>query len=152
MLIFWFGFWDLWNLYHKVTFDGENRLILINDGETDIDVQTDIYSDWKEWFMVYDNSKWVAALRTVGGDPISDTRRLGDTYFLINDWKIKPWRGEYRLIMTGNLYCDDGSNPILSADRPSNILIQSHSQSQDILSIVNKLIQFPKVMVEISKE
>ena len=27
---------DYWELYHKVTFDGENKLIIINPGESDI--------------------------------------------------------------------------------------------------------------------
>ena len=42
---------DYWTLYHKVTFDGENRLIIINDGELNINVKQDIYSDWKEWAL-----------------------------------------------------------------------------------------------------
>ena len=43
MISSYYGFWDYWNLYHKVTFDGINKLILINDGETELDFQIDVY-------------------------------------------------------------------------------------------------------------
>ena len=52
---------DYWELYHKVTFDGENKLIIINPGETDINVKRDIYSSWKEWILLRDYLKWIAA-------------------------------------------------------------------------------------------
>jgi hypothetical protein len=50
----WYGYWDYWKLYHKVTFDGARRLILINTGEVLLDVQKDIYSAWK---VVYFRNK-----------------------------------------------------------------------------------------------
>ena len=61
---------DLWQLYHKVTFDGYNKLIIINSNEDEIDVAVDIYSAWKEWSQQRDYLKWVAAMRSVGGDPL----------------------------------------------------------------------------------
>lgn len=50
----------------KVDFDGINRYIILKDGFPSIDVQVDIYSDWKEWWLMGDNSKYPQALRTFG--------------------------------------------------------------------------------------
>ena len=96
--------WDYWLLYHKVTFDGDNRLILINYGETDITVTTQIYSDWKEWWQVRDNAKYPQALSVIGGESIGSGLTVGATYFLENGWRIKPWEGNHNITLTGNIY------------------------------------------------
>ena len=59
-----------WLLYHKVVFDGENRLIIVNPGAPLVSVKTDIYSSWKEWAKLRDNAKFLPAIRTTGGDPV----------------------------------------------------------------------------------
>jgi hypothetical protein len=41
----------------KVTFHGETKLITINEGVDEIDVQTDLYSASKLWLMEDDNAK-----------------------------------------------------------------------------------------------
>lgn len=98
----------------KVTFDGPNSLIIVNAGITELDIKIDIYSDWKEWVLTSDNSKWNPALRVVGGDPISLTRNLGATYFLINGWRIRPDEVSHRLILSGNLFTDPaGFSPVV---------------------------------------
>ena len=107
------GFWSEWINPQKCTFDGVNRLILVNQGITAIDVTTDIYSDWKEWVQSYDNAKWLPAVNSIGGEPTPDGR-IGATFFLLNGWRIKPWQGDYRLTVNGNLYTTEGDNPFLS--------------------------------------
>lgn len=124
--------WRYWELGHKVTFDGARKLILISPYVYDIAVKSELYSDWKEWFMVDDNSKYIPAFRTVGGDYIDETEQLGDSYFLINNWKIQPWNGNYTLRLDGNIYVDntgvptDISNldPFVATDVASNVKIQ----------------------------
>lgn len=123
MLSWGYGFWELWQLYHKVTFDGINKLILINDGETSIDVDNDLYSSWKEWAQVDDYLKFPAAMSSSGGEPTTGNEALGSAYFLINGWKIRPWNGDYELAFIGNLYSDDGANPVIPSTERSNILI-----------------------------
>ena len=112
------GYWHQWQpywlLFHKVTFDGENRLIMVNPGVTELDVKQDVYSDWKEWALLDDYSKWVPALRTVGGDPVTDIQSLGGTYFLINGWKMRSWEGDHVLTVEGNLYSDDNLSPFIA--------------------------------------
>lgn len=99
---------DLWTLYHKVTFDGENRLIIINDGELSIDVKVDIYSDWKEWALQRDHLKWLPAMRAVGGDPTVGGNFLGSTFFTINNWQIQI---SDSTVFDGNLFSDDFDTP-----------------------------------------
>ena len=123
MLALGFGFWRTWELYdpsngfiggQKVTFDGPNKLILINYGETEIDVEIDIYSGWKEWMTSSETAMFLPAIRVVGGDPIDQTRSVGGTFFLINGWKIRTWSGDHALIVSGNLYSDDGLDPFVT--------------------------------------
>jgi hypothetical protein len=127
----YYAFWDYWNLYHKVTFDGVNRLILINDGETEIDVQVDIYSAWKEWAQLESNLKYLKALDTVGGEPIAAGQRLDVTYFLINGWRIKPYPGTYSLNLVGNIFDVDGGDIKVPADivrgRANNISLNTNT-------------------------
>jgi hypothetical protein len=127
----YYGFWDYWELRHKVTFDGINKLIIINPGVTELDVQTDIYSDWKEWTLYEKNLKWLKALNTVGGEPTVSGQRLDVTYFLINGWKIKPQPGSYTLTIVGNIFDIDGGAIKVDADiianEPNNIAINTNT-------------------------
>lgn len=98
--------WDLWTLYHKVTFDGANRIIYVNEGVTELNIKTDIYSDWKEWAAsIPDNAVWLPAIRTIGGDATVAGQRAGDIYFLINGWKLYIDLTKVRV--TGVLFSDD---------------------------------------------
>jgi len=122
-ITFNYGHYTYWEDYNppvyvgnqKVTFDGPNKLILINEGETEIDVQEDIYSNWKEWMLQTDNAKYLEAISTTGGDPITGTESLGITFFLENGWRISPWPSYngYILTIIGNLYTrEEGGNPV----------------------------------------
>jgi hypothetical protein len=129
MLGYFYGFWQDWENRHKVTFDGANRLILVNQGVTEIDVKEDLYSDWKEWSVMYDHGKYEPAMRAVGGDPTVGGNFLGSTYFLTNGWRLKSWSGEYRLSLTGNLYTNEGEPAFVSADGTRNNIEISYNIS-----------------------
>jgi len=94
-----------------VTFDGDRELIIVGPGITSLDVREDIYSEWKRWFIHSDNSKYRMAFDIVGGNPLPEDQ-LGLTYFLQNGWKIRPYEGDHRLTIRGNLYRHDGTDPI----------------------------------------
>jgi hypothetical protein len=124
MLALGFANWTFWELYdpaagifgpQKVTFDGPNKLILINDGVTDINFRTDIYSNWKEWLLVdeFVNAEFFQALSVVGGDPLPGSRILGSTFFLENGWRIRSWEGDHILTITGNIFTREGEDPVL---------------------------------------
>jgi hypothetical protein len=119
-----FGVYWVWSNQSKVTFDGDNKLILVNPGVTGVLVESDIYSNWKESSQVYDYLKYDAAMRNVGGDPINvEGDKLGATFFLINGWKIRTWEGNHNLSVIGNLYSDDGLSPFVSTLGDWNITI-----------------------------
>jgi hypothetical protein len=99
-----------WQLYHKVVFDGINKLIYISPNESVISVKEDIYSSWKEWLMIRDNSKFLPAIRTIGGDPVGGGKYAGDIYFLVNGWKIVI---DHAVAIDGTLYNDSGESPYI---------------------------------------
>ena len=111
MLLGLYGsFWGYWQLYHKVTFDGENKLIIINAGVTEIDVEQDLYSDWKEWVALEENTKFDYAIRSIGGDPTVGGDFAGATFFVTNGWRVYLDHG---VNFTGNLYSDDYDSPFI---------------------------------------
>lgn len=131
MFSLYYNYWEYWQLYHKVTFDGINKLILINPGETLVDVQEDIYSAWKEWMLLrsVENFRYVNAFNIVGGDPLTAGQFLDSTYFLINGWKIKPYAGSYTLTLIGNIFDVNGGEIKVDADvdplNPNNIVLNT---------------------------
>ena len=100
----WPNWWQDWEYQWKCTFIGETRQIIINPAVDEISVKRDIYSAWKEWVRLRDNSKFPAALRTIGGDPTGDNLLAGDIYFLINDWEVVV---NHKVRIRGVLYSDD---------------------------------------------
>jgi hypothetical protein len=107
----------------KVSFDGENKLIICDSTALNIIVQDDIYSAWKRWVLIDDNSKYLEAIRTIGGDPISEVLSLGATFFLLNGWKIRPAEQNYVLNVEGNLYSEDGLPPFVQTVGDYNVQI-----------------------------
>ncbi len=106
------------------TFDGPNKLIILSSGTTEVPV-AHLYSRWKEWMLLSDNSKYLPGMRSVGGDPISATKNLGATFFLTNGWVIRPQEADHRLTVAGNLYTDPaGSSPFVSTLGAYNVTIE----------------------------
>ena len=140
MFELFYDYWDYWKDYHSVVFDGPNKLILVNDGVTSLDVQVDIYSAWKEWLAgsQHDgliNAAFEQAIRGVGGDPLPGSRYLGDTYFLMNGWRIKPYSGYYRLEVEGNLYTEEGDDVFLDPDSGRVTIVQTVSNLVDTIGV-----------------
>lgn len=96
----------------KVSFNGINREIIILPSIEDIDVQIDLYSDWKEWVLLSDNSKYPAAFRTFGGDPTIPGQFAPRYFFLINNWELLA--SSVSVDVATNLYSDaDGSGIVI---------------------------------------
>jgi len=103
--------WDHWNLFHKVSFDGPNKLILVSEGTTTLDIKTDVYSAWKEWVVVLgllnlhdENPGFLQAIRAIGGEPTVGVASIGSTFFLTNGWRLKSYPGNYTLQVNGNIF------------------------------------------------
>jgi hypothetical protein len=106
------------------SFDGTNKIISLTSGTTTLDVQ-DLYSRWKDWLTQADNAKYLQAMSTVGGDPISETVAITGYYFLQNGWKIRPQEASHKLQVTnGVLACADGSDPFIQTLGAYNVMVQ----------------------------
>jgi hypothetical protein len=104
------------------TFDGTNKVISFDVSTESFDVR-DLWSRWVDWLLTSDNSKYPLAIRNVGGDPLPGSKELGLTYFLLNDWKIKPYEESHTLTVNGNLYSEDGSSPYAMVSGSYQVMI-----------------------------
>ena len=91
-----------------VTFDPINLIIteISSGGDNEISWQ-EMYGEWKDWLLA-DLSRlgYPQAFRYAGADPISLTRSLGTTYFIMNGWRFRPAELNHRLTINGNCFSD----------------------------------------------
>lgn len=129
-----YGDWTFWEAYdpprflgpQKVTFDGPNRLILVNHGEIEINFKEDVYSGWKEWLRDpnhNENAGYAPAMNVVGGDELPGSRQLGTTYFLENGWRMRTWEGDHSLTVSGNLFTREGVPVFVPTLKPWTITV-----------------------------
>jgi hypothetical protein len=95
---------------------GPNKVITLTAGTTNISVR-DLWSRWIDWFLISDNSKYLPAFESVGGNTIDLS---AGTYipiyaFLINGWKLKPQESNHTLNVTdGVLLVSGGGDPFIN--------------------------------------
>lgn len=91
------------------TFDGDNLLITLDSGVTEIDAQEDLYEPWKDWVLLSDNAKYPIAFGTEGGNPITTQLNSGSYFFIQNQegWRIRPPEEDITISVTGNLVPQD---------------------------------------------
>jgi hypothetical protein len=110
----------------KWTIDNLNKLFILKAGVTSIDVQVDLYGDWKEEYLLGNNAAFPPAMRTIGGDDVTATRTAGDTYFMINGWRIRPDEANHTLNIDGNLFTDPaGDSPFVPTVGAFNVFVIS---------------------------
>jgi hypothetical protein len=97
-----------------VTFDGEELLIILESGVTEVDVRDDLYTEWKNWQRENrsdgtSNRKYPMAFRTAAGDPLTGTLDIGGYFFLRNDlgWRIRPAEEDATILFVKNLVPED---------------------------------------------
>ena len=77
-----------------VSFDGSIKCIIISfaNGESvaSLDFGDDIYSEWKRWVRQGYNAKFLQAIQPIGGQDKGGGKRVGTTFFLLNDWHMCP--------------------------------------------------------------
>jgi hypothetical protein len=99
----WQYWGEEWALNERVSFNGDTRSIYIHEGVTALDIRTHVYSAWVRW-RARGNDHYTLAMRRTGFDPIPGGV-TGDTYFLINEWKL--YADLYDVKISGVLYSDD---------------------------------------------
>ncbi len=98
------------------TFDASNKRIILSTGTTSLDVR-DMYSRWKDWMILSDNSKYQHAFEIVGGDTIDGS---AGTYvpayiFLVNGWRVRPQEANHTLNVSGGiLLVSGGGDPFVN--------------------------------------
>lgn len=96
--------------------NGTTKVITLTAGTTTFSVR-DLYSRWVDWMFTGDNSKYLPAFESIGGNPIDPGQ---GTYipiyaFLINGWKLKPQEANHTLSVTdGILLVSGGGDPFIN--------------------------------------
>ncbi len=98
------------------SFDGTTKVITLSSGTVTMSVP-DLWSRWVDWVLTSDNSKYLLAFESVGGNDIDVSQ--GTTIplyaFLINDWRIRPQESNHTLNVTGGiLLVSGGGDPFLN--------------------------------------
>jgi len=120
-------------------FDGNNLRIILPAGITNIDVEADLYSQWKEWVKLSDNAKFPPAFRTIGGDPLTPGIDAGAYFFIQNQdgWRIRPAEEDATVFLNGNLAPEDSALdivvPTLGNFRVLVVNLQPITQNVDAL-------------------
>ena len=87
-----------------------NRIILDSASVT----AQAIYVAWVDWVALSDNSKYLPAFSSVGGDALGGGLFIPPYYFLLNGWRVRPMESSHNLTITGNLFVDGGGVPVVS--------------------------------------
>jgi hypothetical protein len=116
------------------SYDGPSKVITLTTGTTTVSVR-DLWSRWVDWYLTGDNSKYLPALNTVGGntiDPIAGTY-IPIFAFLQSGWKLKPQEADHTLnIGDGILLVDGGGDPFLDTSGDYTVRINYQQPVQAI--------------------
>lgn len=102
----WIQHGETWEANEKVSFNGDTKVIRVNDGVTSLDIREDLYSAWVRWVEQGANAAYEFAMRFTGLDPIPGGF-TGGTFFLTNGWKL--YYNPSTVAVNGILYSDDFS-------------------------------------------
>jgi hypothetical protein len=114
-----YSFWDDLLDPLLVTFDGDNKNIIVNpirlyaNGQAvgtsvTIRAKQDIYSAGKRWSQRRRNLTYAQSMRSIGGDSVGSGQYAGDIYFATNSWRIVV---NQQVNLTGIVYSDDYTTP-----------------------------------------
>jgi hypothetical protein len=89
-------------------------------GESDVSFTVPaIYKAWKDWIVIDDNSKYLPAFDSAGGDPVG-AASLDNVYFLLtaNGWRIclQTFEPEVIFRIDGNIFPDVVGTPLFGYD------------------------------------
>lgn len=97
------------------TFDGVAKTITLT-AQTVMSVR-DVYSRWVDWVITSDNTKFLPAFATLGGDAIDPGAGTSVPIyaFLTNGWRIRPQESSHTLTVNdGILLVQGGGDPFLN--------------------------------------
>ena len=105
-----------------MTFDGANKRIILTSSSTSA---TAIWTEYMLWLSEdSNNARWGLAMSQVGGDDLGGGLYIPVYVFLKAGWKVRPMEANHSLVITGNLFTEDGSNPLVNTLGNYNVLTQ----------------------------
>jgi hypothetical protein len=125
----------------KFTFDGPNLRIRAREDAVINGVFSfsiyELYSEWKRWMQLSDNTKYLPAFRTVGGDPIGGGQYVGFYLFMRNDY---GWRGVppnidgITVMIEGSFFGESANTPVMEmiSGNTTSLIINRSSLTQAI--------------------
>ena len=114
--------------------NGITKTITLTTGTTSVSVR-DLWSRWVDWFLTGDNSKFLPAFKTVGGDDIDPTQgtKIPIYSFLENGWKLRPQEANHTLTVNdGILLVNGGGDPFLNTNGAYTVRINYQQPVQAI--------------------
>lgn len=128
----------------SITIDAANLCVRLVCGAGESDVSftvAAIYKAWKDWFVLSDNSKYLPAFDSAGGDPVGASS-LDNVYFLRTDngWLICPQTTEPEVIvrLDGNLFPYTPGDPLFGYDY---VVTNGHTHIETTVSTSARLIE-----------
>ena len=103
-------------------FDGANKRIILTSSSTSA---VAIWTEYMLWLSEdSNNAKWGLAMSQVGGDELGGGLYIPVYVFLKAGWKVRPMEANHSLVIIGNLFTEDGSNPLVNTLGNYNVLTQ----------------------------
>lgn len=116
------------------SFNGTTKIISLTTGTTSFSVR-DLWSRWVDWVATSDNSKYLPAFDSLGGDDIDLTAgtKIPVYAFLTNGWKIRPQEADHTLsVVDGILLVAGGGDPFLNTVGTYNVRVNFQQPVQAI--------------------
>lgn len=85
---------------------------------------TEIWAAWIAWVALSDNMKYAAAFRQAGGDELGAGIFIPVYMFLQNGWRVRPMEANHQLVITGNLFVEEGGSPTVQTLGNFNVSVQ----------------------------
>ena len=102
-----------------ITIDGATKRIVL---DSDSVSASQIWSAWVDWRE--ENPQWSLAFRQAGGDSLGGGLYIPPYFFLQSGWKVRPREADHKLVITGNLFTEDGSSPLVNTLGNYNVIAQ----------------------------
>jgi len=104
------------DVFGAFQFVGASKLIVVQAGVTSISVR-ELVSRWADWVALDDNSKFLQAFATLGGESIDPSAgTFVPVYaFFLNGWRLRPQEANHTLnVGDGILLVSGGGDPFVN--------------------------------------
>lgn len=104
-----------------ITFDSAAKRVVLDSTSV---TAAELWSRWIDWTALSDNSKYLPAMKQVGGDELGGGLYIPPYIFLLNGWRVRPMESNHTLTILGNLFVEGGGIPVVSTLGNYNVSAQ----------------------------